>query len=53
MAVHACNLSTQEKEAEEPGLLGHPRLHSKFKFKEDLGYRRPCVKEEEDQEEAQ
>lgn len=51
MAVHACNLSTREKEA-GPGLLGHPKLHSKFKFKDNLGYRRPCVKEEE-QEEAQ
>ena len=51
--MHACNLSIQEKEAGEPCLLGHPRLYSNFKFKDDLGYRRPCVKEEEvEQEEA-
>lgn len=52
MAVHACNLSTREKEAGGPGLLDHPKLHSKFKFKDNLRYRRPRVKEEE-QEEAQ
>lgn len=54
MAVHACNLSTREKEAGGPGLLGHPKLHSKFKFKDSLRYRRPRVEEEEkEQEEAQ
>ena len=54
MAMNACNLSIQEKEAGEPGLLGHPRVYSNFKFRDDLGYRRPCVKEEKvEQEEVQ
>jgi hypothetical protein len=53
MALHACNPSTREMKAGKPGILGHPRLHRKFKFKDSLGHRRPCFKTKETQEEAQ
>lgn len=40
MAVHTCNLSTPEVEAEWSEVQSHPQLRRKFEV--SLGYRRAC-----------
>lgn len=43
MAVHTCNLSTQEVERARPATEGQPRLQ--FEFETSLGNMRPYLKQ--------
>lgn len=43
MVAHACNYSIWEMEAGQSEIQGHSWLHGKFKA--NLGYLRPCLKQ--------
>lgn len=46
--IHACNPSTGDVEEGEPGVQGHPQLHSEYES--NLRNRRPCLNKQEKEE---